>query len=50
METARDFGSALEACDFCRAENLREVDLIIRRPNQPPLLVPINKSSGLLET
>jgi hypothetical protein len=44
-EIARGFRSALEAEQFCRNEQLAEVELVINRENQPPLTVRLKFNS-----
>jgi hypothetical protein len=41
MHRARIFKSAIDAADFCHAEKLTGVELLILRPDHPPLRVPL---------
>jgi hypothetical protein len=38
---ARTFPTATAAVEYCHAEKLKGVELLILRPNQPPVSVPV---------
>jgi dihydroxyacid dehydratase/phosphogluconate dehydratase len=41
MTNARVFTSTSEAVDYCRAEKLKGMELVVIRGTQPPLFVPV---------
>jgi hypothetical protein len=42
ISAARMFSTTKEAADFCRAERLKTVEIVILRDNQPPSYLPID--------
>jgi hypothetical protein len=42
MKSARAFANAREATEYCRAEKLKGMELVILRPPAPPLTMPLH--------
>jgi hypothetical protein len=45
VKSARAFSNAKEAVEYCRAEKLKGVELLILRPSAPPLIMPLSARS-----